>query len=97
MINSGSKVNGITLAYTAKLSFAMRLTNISIQKINNSLLKIYGMVIIRFFIQDKFGRKNQFFDNLFLLANTSLKIVLEMLIFFFNNINIKFVEVEKLT
>lgn len=96
MINFDSKVNTLTLAYIAKLSFAIRFINISTQKINGLALKTYKMVIIAFYIQNNFGKKKRFFRKIFLLADTSMEMVLKMLFLSLNNIYIDF-KVKKLT
>lgn len=38
----------------------MQKTNIGVQKIDRSTLKIYGMVIAGFYVQDKLGRPRFF-------------------------------------
>ena len=48
LINSGGKVNTITLAYTAKLGLKVYLTNVGAQKIDGLLLKTFEMVIAGF-------------------------------------------------
>ena len=56
LINFGSKVNIITLAYASKLSSKVWKTDVRAQKIDSSLLKTFEMVIAGFQIEDKFGR-----------------------------------------
>lgn len=41
LIDFNSKVNAITLVYTAKLSFKLYFTNVKAQKINSFILKIF--------------------------------------------------------
>ena len=53
LIDSGRKVNVITPVYTAKLGFKMQKTDVGIQKIGGSLLKIYDIVIATFQIFNK--------------------------------------------
>lgn len=53
------------------------------------------MIIAKFLIQNKF-EKAKFFKKTFLLANTSIKIVLKIYFSFFSNINIKFAKVKEL-
>ena len=48
LIDSGSEFNTMTLAYAKKLGLQTQKTNIGAQKIDNSLLKTYGMVIAAF-------------------------------------------------
>ncbi len=44
LINSNSEVNIMTLAFAIKLRLKFRLTNISIQKIDGTILEIYGLI-----------------------------------------------------
>lgn len=48
LINSDNKVNVMILAYTAKLGFKARSSNIKIQKINNSIFKMFEIVLASF-------------------------------------------------
>lgn len=45
LTNSNNEVNKMTLVYMAKLGFKVRLTNIEIQIIDSSTLKIFEMVL----------------------------------------------------
>ncbi len=51
------------------------------------------MVIAEFSIKDKLGKVGSF-EETFLLANTSMKVVLEMLFHIFSNTNIRFINKE---
>ena len=93
LINSGSKVNTMTSAYVAKLGLKVCSTNIGAQKIDGSLLRTFGIVIAGFPVEDKFGIA-RFFQELFLLADTSMEVVLEMLFLTFGNVDIQFAEKE---
>ena len=93
LINSGSKVNAMTPAYTLKLGLRVRQTNIQAQKINGSTLEMFGMVLASFQVEDKLGRA-RFFQETFLLANISVKVVLGILFLTFSNANIQFAEKE---
>ena len=55
------------------------------------MLRTFGMVITGFYVKDKPGRA-KFFQKSFLLAETSIEVVLEMPIFTFYNANIQFTE-----
>ena len=48
LINSGSGVNIMTPAYAAKLGFKVQKTDIRTQKIDNSILDTFGMVLADF-------------------------------------------------
>ena len=77
----------MTLAYTNKLGLQNRKTNIGAQKIDGSLFEIYKMVIVTFQVIDKLG-KAQFFQETFLLANTSMEMVLKIPFLILSNANI---------
>lgn len=59
------------------------------QKINGLFLETYGMILAKFSIQNSLG-KLKFFEETFLLINTSIKVILGMVFFFFNNTDVKF-------
>lgn len=48
LLDSGSEVNTITLAYTAKLGFKVQSTNVEAQKINGSTFETFRMVLTSF-------------------------------------------------
>ena len=60
LLDSGSKVNAMILAYAAYLGLTIRVTNVSAQKIDRSSLATYSIVIAAFQVVDKLGR-SQFF------------------------------------
>ena len=60
LIDFGSKVNAITLAYAKKLGLRTWKTNVGAQKIDGSLLKIYEIVIAAFQVKNKLGRARFF-------------------------------------
>lgn len=73
-INLNKEVNTIILAYASKLSLKICYTNIKTQKINNSNLKIFEIVLTSFQIENKLERA-QFFEKTLLLANIDIKII----------------------
>ncbi len=77
LIDSGSEVNAMTPAFAAKLGLSTRPTGVGAQKIDSSPLATYGMVVAAFSLQDSLG-KVLFFEETFLLADTSMKMVLGM-------------------
>ncbi len=95
LINSGSTVNAMVSAYTAKLDLITRKTSVGAQKIHASRLETHGMVLARFFFRDSLG-KVWFFKETFLLADNSIEVVLGMFFLAFSNINFHF-GAEKLT
>ena len=60
LIDSKSEINTMAPAYAKKLGFRERKTDVKAQKIDGSTLKTYGIVIVGFQVQDKFG-KTRFF------------------------------------
>ena len=77
LIDSGSEVNAMTPAYAKQLGLQVRKTDVGAQKIDGSSLRTFGMVIAGFQIEDKLGRA-RFFQESFLLAITSMEVVLGM-------------------
>ena len=89
LINSDSKVNAMTPAFAARLGLSIHPTGIGAQKIDGSALRTYGMAIAGFSIQDKSGRA-RFFEETFLLADTSIEVVLGMPFLALSNADIQF-------
>lgn len=75
LLDSGSEINTISLAYAAKLGFKDRLTNVDAQKIDGSILKMFEIVLVSFQVENKLC-KVRFFQETFLLANTSIDMIL---------------------
>lgn len=48
LIDLESKVNTMTPVYTSKLGFKVCLTNVKAQKVDGSILKIFGIVLASF-------------------------------------------------
>ena len=92
-LDSGSDINAMTPAYAAKFGLATRNNNVGTQKIDRSALVTYGIVIASFLLQDKL-RKVRFFKETFLLADTSMEVVLEMLFLTRSDADIRFAEKE---
>lgn len=86
----------MTLAYAAKLGLTIQNTSVKAQKIDGSTLETYSIVLAGFSLQDNL-KKVWFFKGNFLLADTSLKMVLEMSVLFLNKIEVEFAELRKLT
>ena len=60
LIDSGSEVNAMTLGYALKLGLKVRHTDVGVQKIDNSTLETFGMVLASFLVEDKLGRARFF-------------------------------------
>ena len=56
LINSASEVNAMHPAYATKLGFCAKKINVSGQKIDESYLDTFGIVIADCSIKDKLGR-----------------------------------------
>ena len=95
LLNSKSKVNAMTLAYTAHLSLKVKMTDVGVQKIEGFSIAIYGIVIATFQVVNKLDCSG-FFQETFLLANISIEVVLNMLFFIFSNADVQFAK-KKLT
>ena len=93
LIDSGSEVNTMTPAYAKKLGLQTWRTDIRAQKIDESSLDTFEMVIAGFQVLDKQSR-TQFFQKTFLLANITMEVVLRMLFLTFSNADIQFAEKE---
>ena len=79
------------LAYVLKLSVRVYHTNVGIQKIDDSILEIFGMVSASFQVENKL-EKVRFFQETFLLADIIIKMFLDMLFLIFSNTNISYIE-----
>ena len=60
LIDSDSKVNAMTPAYSKQLGFQIQKTDVKAQKIDGSLLRTFEMVIAGFQVEDKLGRARFF-------------------------------------
>ena len=91
LLNSGNKVNAMSPAYIEKLGLKTRKTNVGAQKIDGSALKIFGMVITDFQVEDK-GSRPRFFQKRFLVADIKFKMILKMLFLKISNDDMAFSE-----
>ena len=83
----------MTPPYAKQLGFQVQKTDVTAQKIDSLLLWTFEIVIAGFQVKDKLGRI-QFFKQLFLLAETSIEVVLEMLFLTLSNANIQLAKKE---
>ena len=60
LLDSGNKINAMSLAYVERLGFKIWKTNVKVQKIDDSALKTFRMVIADFQMEDKGGRPRFF-------------------------------------
>ena len=68
LLDSGSKVNAMNPAFASWLGLKIWNTNVEAQKIDDTSLKTYRMVVSTFSVSDKEDR-NSFFEENFLLAD----------------------------
>ena len=87
LINSDSEVNAITPAYAKQLGVRIQKTDVRAQRINGLSLDTFEIVIADIQVIDKLSRV-RFFQETFLLPNTTMEMVLEMLLVTLSNANI---------
>lgn len=83
----------MTPTYASKLSLTVRLTNVRAQKVDGSTLKTFDMVLASFQVEDKLERAC-FFQETFLVTNTSIEVILGMLFLVLNNADVGFAQKE---
>ena len=93
LINLGSEVNAMHLAYATKFGLRARKIDVGAQKIDGSYLDTFGIVITNCLVKNKLGRV-RFFQETFLLANISLEVVLGMPFLMLSKADIWFTEQE---
>ena len=93
LIDSGSKFIAMIPAYASRLGLQACHTSVRAKKINGYTFQTFGMVFDSFQVKDKLGR-DRFFQETFLLADTSMKVVLNMLFLTLSNADIQFAERE---
>lgn len=93
LINSGSEINIKTLINITKLDLKVCHTNVKAKKIYSSTLKTFKTVLASFYLEDKLDQA-RFFWKIFLLANISVEILLEMSFLTFNKAEVLFQEQE---
>lgn len=79
----------MTPDYAAKIGLAIRPINVNSQKIDNFLLKIYGVVFAKFLVKDK-ESKDRFFKETFLLADTNIEVILRISLLSLSNADFQF-------
>ena len=74
LVDLGSEVNGIYPSFAKQLGLSIQPTDVGAQKIDGTTQDIHGMVVAAFSVVDKANRV-RFFEETFLVANVSLKVV----------------------
>ena len=93
LLDSGSEVNAIYLAFAKKLGLTIRSTDVGVQKIDGTMLETYGMVVAAFSIEEK-AIQVRFFEETFLVANVSPKVVLGIFILTLSGADVDFLKRE---
>ncbi len=86
----------MTLAYVAELGLTTQKTSVRAQKIDGLSLETYSMALASFSLQDSL-KTVWFFEETFLLTDTSMEVVFRMPFLSFSNVDIEFTELGKLT
>ena len=86
----------MTLSYIANLGLTTQKTSIGAQKIDDSLLKTYDMILACYLLQDSLARV-RCFEKTFLLANTNMEVILGMPFLSLSNVNVEFAKLGKFT
>ena len=81
----------MSLAYAKRCCLKTCKTNIKAQKIDDSALETFGMMIANFQVKDKGGRP-KFFQETFLVTNTKFEVILGMLFLKLSNADVSFGE-----
>lgn len=95
LINCSSKINTMTLTYISKLGSRVRQINAGAQKINDSTFETFEIILVSFQVENR-AERACFSQETFLLADTSMKMILGMPYLTFSNTDIKFAK-KKLT
>ena len=91
LLDSKNKVNAIHPTFARKLGLSIKPIDVEAQKIDNTLLNTYEMVVLAFLVMDK-ANQVRFFEKTFLVANVSPEVVLGMFFFTLSNANIDFLD-----
>ena len=78
LVDSGNEVNVMYLTFVEKLGLVVQTTNVGTQKIDDTILETYKIVVAAFSMTDKANRV-RFFADSFLVANVSSDVVFGML------------------
>ena len=89
LLDSGSEINAVHLAFAKELKFPMRPTDVEAQKIDGTTLETYVIVVAAFSMEDK-ANWARFFKETFLVANDCPEEVLVMLFLILSGADINF-------
>ena len=91
LLDLGSKVNIVHLIFAKELGLSIRSTGVGAQKIYGTMVDTYGMIVAAFSVIDK-ANQVKFFEETFLVANVSTKIVLKILFFTLTSVDVDFLD-----
>ena len=89
LIVSRSEVNAIYPSITKGQGLPIRPIDVGVQKMDGTILKTHGMLVVAFSVVDE-ANQVKFFEKTFLVANISSETVLEILFFTLSSANIDF-------
>ena len=89
LFDLGNEVNVIHSTFAQKLRLPIRPTDVRAQKIDDTTLDIYKMVVTAFSMMDK-ANQLRFFKKTFLVANVSPKVIFGILFLTLSGIDIDF-------
>ena len=89
LINSGSEVNTIHPFFAKQLGLSIRPIDLRVQKVDSTTLDTYEMIVAVFSVVDK-ANQIRFFEETFLVANVSPKVVFGILFLTFRGIDVDF-------
>ena len=89
LFDLNSEVNAIHPTFTRKLGLPIRPTNVGAQKIDNTMLNTYEIVVVAFLVMDKANRV-RFFEKTFLVVNVSPEVVFGMYFLILSSVDVDF-------
>ena len=89
LLDSGSEVNAIHPTLTWELGLSIRPTDIGAQKIDDTIVDTFEIVVTAFSMTRKANRVG-FFEKTFLVANVSPEVVFWTFFFTLNDANVDF-------
>lgn len=89
LFDSNIEVNNIYLIFAKELRLLIKPIGVRTQEIDGITLDTYRIVVATFLLTNK-ANQEKFFEEKFLVANVSLKVVFKMLFLTLNSINIDF-------
>ena len=89
MVNSRNDVNTIHPTFAKQLGLLIRPTDVGTQKINGTALDTHKIIVAGFLVVDKANRV-KFFEETFLMANISPKVVFEIPFFILRGADVDF-------